>query len=176
MTFIIIGCVGLAILALSLVLGDLFDLSGHFDGILGSDLFSTAAIASFLGAFGFAGFAAQKQFGLGVAIAVGLVVGVIVGYGAMKLTRALQRDPGTPSLNTSTMVGLSGTVISAIPAGGFGEIRLSTAGHTLKLNARSHTDIAQGTEVWVSGVISATAVEVRSTELTDLEPPAQLQP
>lgn len=170
MAFIIIGFIGLGVLLLSVVIGDLFDVSGHFDGVLDSDIFSTAAVASFLGAFGFAGYVAHAVVGpLWLAIVIGLAVGLAVGYGAIRLTRSLQRDGDTPSLNTSTMVGLPATVISTIPTQGYGEIRINVGGQPLKINARSHLEIPQGTEVWVSGVLSATAVEVRSTQ--EIEPP-----
>jgi len=50
-------------------------------------------------------------------------------------------------------------VIPDIPEGGFGEIRIGTH----KRAARAELPIPAGTPVWVSGVLSPTAVEVRPT-------------
>ena len=49
-TFLVIGVIGLALLGISLVLGDLLD--GVFDALAG-DVFSSAVIGGFVSAFGF---------------------------------------------------------------------------------------------------------------------------
>ena len=49
-TFLVIGLIGLGLVAVSLVLGDLFD--GVFDALAG-DVFSSAVIGGFVSAFGF---------------------------------------------------------------------------------------------------------------------------
>lgn len=166
MVFLVIGGIGLAILVLSLVLGDVLDLAGHFGGFLDNDIFSTAALAAFAGAFGFVGYAVDQTTGsLWLAIAIGAVAGALVGWLLGRLTKALDRRDPTASLSTSSLIGLNATVISAIPAGGYGEVRVHAAGHPLKLNARSDEPLAQGTTVWVSGVLSATAIEVTSTHV-----------
>lgn len=168
MVFLVIGGIGLAILVLSLVLGDVLQIADHLGGLLDSDLVSTSALAAFLGVFGFVGWGVHASTGrLWLAIGVGVVAGLLVGYLLGRLTRALDRPDPTGSLNTSSLVGLTATVISDIPADGLGEVRINAAGHPLKLNARSSEPLPQGTQVWVSGVLSATAVDVRSTREID---------
>ncbi len=56
-TFLIIGVVGLILLAISLLVGDLFD--GVLDALAG-DFFSSAVIGGFVAALGFAGAIAQS--------------------------------------------------------------------------------------------------------------------
>ncbi len=55
-------------------------------------------------------------------------------------------------------------MITAIPEAGYGEVRLVAGGHVRKFSARADRPIETGTEVWVSAVVSPTAVEVRLAE------------
>ena len=162
--FLVIGGLGIALLVLSLVLGDIF---GDLDmdvPLLDSDLFSTASIAGFLGALGFSGAATLHLSGIVVlAVAVGVVVGLGFGWAAIKLSRFLKRGELSDAYTTGSLIGADAFVITDIPAGGFGEIRLSVRGHITKLNARAAEAIPVGTAVWISGVVSPTAVEVSPT-------------
>ncbi|CAI9408284.1 NfeD family protein [Aestuariimicrobium sp. T2.26MG-19.2B] len=168
MVFLVVGGIGAAILVLSLVLGDFLQIGDHLGGLLDSDLVSSAAIAAFLGVFGFVGWGVRSATGsTWLAIPVGVVAGLMVGWLLGRLTRALDRNDPTASLNTSSLVGLNATVISDIPSSGFGEVRVNAAGHPLKLNARADGPLPRGTQVWVAGVVSATAVEVRTTDPGD---------
>ena len=94
--FLIIGAVGLALVVVALLIGDVLDGALHLD-VLDSDLFSISSLAAFVGAFG------------------------------------------------------------------FGEITLSVAGHVRKFSAKSALPVEAGAEVWVSGIVSPTAVEVTQT-------------
>ena len=77
--FLIIGAVGLALVVVALLIGDVLDGALHLD-VLDSDLFSISSRAAFVGAFGFGG-----ALGLAVidhvafAVVVGLVVGALDG-------------------------------------------------------------------------------------------------
>lgn len=162
--FLVIGAIGIGILLFSLILGDLL---GHFDldlGVLDSDLFSTASIAGFLGALGFGGAATLQITNLlWLALVVGVCAGVAFGWGAVKLSRFLKGSERSDAFSTQHLVGSDAIVITDIPADGYGEIRLSIRGHVTKLNASAPHAIPAGTEVWVSGVLSPTAVEVSPT-------------
>lgn len=155
--FLIIGAAGVALLLFSLVVGDLLD------GILefGGDLFSGAALAGFLGAFGFSGaIAYDASDSTPVAIVVGIVAGLVIGGGVGFLAARLKQGGDESNVRTSELTGHRGTVISAIPADGLGEVSVVVAGHITKLNARSAAAIAPGTPVVVTAVLSATAVMV----------------
>ena len=160
-TFLTIGAIGVALVLVTLVVGDLLDGVLHLDA-LDSDLFSISSLSAFIGAFGFGG-----ALGLAllhnyvVAVIVGAIFGAAAAWGAVWMTRKLKSDE--VSFKSDTMIGHSGRVITAIPAGGFGEIRLNVGGHVRKYSARSELPVPAGTEVWVSAIVSPTAVEVQPT-------------
>lgn len=158
--FLTMGVIGLLVLLLSILLGDVID--GVFDlDMLGGDLFSVAGIAAFLGAFGFGGVISLAILNVTwVAAVVGLVAGVFAAWGATALTRWLKRSEEHSTFKSHSMVGATARVITDIPAGGFGEVRILGSGQSRKRAARSDVPIQAGTEVWVSAIVSPTAVEV----------------
>ncbi len=167
-TFLVIGLIGLVLLGISLVLGDLFD--GIFDALAG-DVFSSAVVAGFVAAFGFGGGIAQAAGGpLLIAVPVGIVAGVGFGWFAAWLTRLLRDggSDGTPA--TGDALGRDGTVTSDIPGDGFGTVRVLLGGHVVRLNARADRPVAAGTEVHVTSILSPTAVTVAPV-WHELEPP-----
>ena len=155
--FLVIGAVGLVVLLVSLLVGELFD--GVFDALPG-DVLSTSVVAGFLAAFGFAGALAVGALGTGVAVLVGLVAGGLVGGGAGWLTKSLAglRTDATPT--GAALVGLPGTVVTQIPSQGYGEVSVTVAGHLTKLNARADEVLLVGTPVTVTATLSPTSVMV----------------
>ena len=155
--FLILGVVGVMVLLVSLILGDLLDSALHFDG-LDSEVFSTSVIAAFVGALGFGGLAAHEfTDSMWVSSLVGLVTGSLAGWVAVALTRWLKRSETGHAPRSDHMLGAEARVITDIPANGFGEIQIGTH----KRAARAELSIPAGTPVWVSGILSPTAVEVR---------------
>lgn len=156
--FLVLGVVGLVVIVLSLVVGDLN--SGVLDG-LGLDWFSTEVVGGFVSALGFAGaIAVQSGAPDGVAVAVGVAAGVVFGAAAAGLTR-LVRGGGTDDVPAvDDAVGREGRVLSPVPEEGFGSVEVWLGGHTLRLNARSDLALDAGTRVHVTGVLSPTAVKV----------------
>ena len=90
-------------------------------------------------------------------LVAGLAVGAAVGW----VTMRLKAGGGEGNVRSTGLLGLTGTVISDIPAEGYGEVSVVANGHITKLNARSTTPLRAGTPVEVSTVLSATAVEVK---------------
>ncbi|MDN5744038.1 MAG: hypothetical protein L0H31_02830 [Nocardioidaceae bacterium] len=156
--FLVLGIVGLLVLTLSLVAGDLLD--GIFDALEG-DVISTAVIGGFVSAFGF-GAAAADGAGLPMpaALAIGVGAGVGVGWFAWWLTRLVKDGPSDATISIEHCVGQVGHVITDIPAQGYGVVRVAVGGHTLQFNASAHQAIESGTKVNVVGVRSPTAVSV----------------
>jgi membrane protein implicated in regulation of membrane protease activity len=155
--FLIIGCIGIALLVLSLVVGDLLD------GILdfGGDLFSGAAIAAFLGAFGFVGAAVYDSTDdLTVSALVGIASGAVLGFAAGWVSLRLKEGGDESNVRTGELAGRAATVVSAIPADGYGEVTMVVSGHITRLNARAAEPLATGTPVTITAVLSATAVHV----------------
>ncbi|HMR48074.1 MAG TPA: NfeD family protein [Arachnia sp.] len=159
--FLIMGAVGVVMVLLSLIFGDLID--GLFDlDFLDGDLFSLTSLAAFLGAFGFGAAIGLGLTGLMLpAILVGAATGAAATALAIWLTRFLRADESATSFKTSSMIGHTGIVITAIPEIGYGEIRVSVGGHVRKLTARSSSPMQEGTEVWISEILSPTAVAVQ---------------
>lgn len=157
MEFLVIGAVGLGLLVVTLVIGEFFDVHGVVD----SDIFSIASISAFLGAFGFSAAAVDSATDrLLVSIPVGVVVGLLFSALTVWLTRSLKNSRTDATVNTNSLVGHEARVLTAIPATGHGEVTVRVGGHLVKYSARSATPLDAGTRVWVSNVLSATALEV----------------
>jgi membrane protein implicated in regulation of membrane protease activity len=163
-TFLLIGGVGLALLAISLLLGDVL----HFGHPEVDGPFSVPSVAGFVGAFGFGGAAAAALTGTGiVAVIVGLLAGVLVAIpaaiGTVALARAAGRMHTDATPTRADLIGHLGVVVTPIPAQGFGEVRISIGGQPVKLNARSDRPVALGARVFVIEAPSDTSVVVEET-------------
>ncbi|OMQ14823.1 hypothetical protein A7K94_0213840 [Modestobacter sp. VKM Ac-2676] len=174
--FLAVGVVGLLVLVLALVVGEIGELGlGDADGA-----FSLPAIAAFVGGVGFGGAAVTALLpplpgGLVVLFAVlgGLVVALPLAAAAVKLSSSLRDMPTEPTLTSDRLLGAQGVVVSGVPAGGLGEVRLSVAGQQLKYHARSAVPLPAGTPVYVVDTPSDTSVEVVSTAPdVPLDPPS----
>lgn len=157
--FLVIGGIGVALLLVSLLVGEFLD--GVFESI-GGDWLSGAAVAGFLGAFGFAGALAFNASSSSlIAIVVGIAAGVLMGLGVGILTAKLGEDDDTSTVRSANLVGVHGTVISDVPAGsGYGEVSVVASGHITKLNARAVEALPAGTAVTIAAVLSPTSVSV----------------
>ncbi|MFI7386321.1 hypothetical protein [Streptomyces sp. NPDC049813] len=167
--FLGLGIAGLALLMLSLVLDGvlegLFDGVGALDGVLDGVL-SLPVIAGFLSMLGFAGaiVLGTTELGTGVALVVGAAAGAGAAWPTWRLSRALMRDQTTATPRGTDLVGTPGTVVTAIPVGGYGEVLLHLGGQRAKFASRSQVAVARGTEVWVEEVLSPTSVAVRPVD------------
>lgn len=156
--FVIIGVLGLVLLGVSLLIGDLFD--GVLDALAG-DVFSSAVIGGFVSALGFGGAIAQGAGApLWLSIMVGVVAGVGFGWFAAWLTRLVRGGGSDDTPESQDAVGREATVLTGIPTDGFGVVRVQLGGHVVRLNARADRAIEVGTAVHVTGVLSPTAVSV----------------
>lgn len=167
--FLVIGVAGLAVLALSLAFDGL--LEGLFGGVSVIDglldgLLSLPVLAGAVSMLGFAGAITLGTTGLGVgpAAGVGAVAGLAAGWVTWRFSRALMRDQTTATPRGEDLVGTAGSVVTAIPAEGFGEVLLRLAGQPVKYAARSTVPVPRGAEVWVESALSSTSVQVRAVE------------
>ncbi|WP_370409786.1 hypothetical protein [Streptomyces fradiae] len=164
--FLGLGIVGLVLLVLCLVFdgvleGVLDGLGGGLDGFL-----SLPVIAGFVSALGFTGAIVLGTTGTGVGAATGagVVAGAGVGWVTWRFSRALMRDGGAPAPRGEDLTGSSGSVVTAIPADGYGEVLLYLAGQPVKYAAKSASAVARGSDVWVESVLSPTSVVVRPVD------------
>lgn len=165
--FLVLGGVGLVLVLLGLVVGELGDLGGlDADGP-----FSLPALAAFVGGLGFAGAGTAALLpgewptaavGL-TAAAIGAGVALPLAYGALRFAAALHRMPTAATLTRGDLLGSHGVVVARVPAAGYGEVRLQVGGHQLKYSATSDAPLPAGTPVYVVDAPSDTSVHVVST-------------
>lgn len=163
--FLGLGIGGLLLLVLSLVFDGV--LEGLFDGLGGLDgLLSLPVVAGFVSALGFTGalVLGTSGAGAGVASGAGVVAGVGVGWVTWRFCRALLHDANASAPRGADLAGSSGSVVTAVPADGYGEVLLHLGGQPVKYAARADRPVPRGTEVWVESVLSATSVLVRPVD------------
>ncbi|WP_371624769.1 hypothetical protein OG245_19490 [Streptomyces sp. NBC_01116] len=165
--FLGLGIAGIVLLALSLIFGGI--LEGLFDGVLDGlfdGLLSLPVIAGFISMLGFGGAIVLGSTGAGtfLATAVGVAAGLAAAWLTWKLSQALMRDQTHATPRGSDLIGSSGSVVTAIPAEGYGEVLLRLGGQPVKYAAKSAAPVARGTEIWVEEALSTTSVAVRPVE------------
>ncbi|MFI9640388.1 hypothetical protein ACIG87_10000 [Micromonospora sp. NPDC051925] len=162
--FLIIGGVGVGVLALALLGGELLHF-GHpdLDGPI-----SVEAVAGFLGAFGFGAAIVNELLGgrtpgmIAAAVGGGVLAAVPTAWLARRMSRAARdmRTDATPTRDD--LVGALGLVVTPIPAAGYGEVRVRVAGQPVKLNARADRPIPLGAQIFVVQTLSETSVHVET--------------
>lgn len=165
--FLGFGIAGIVLLVLALVFDGV--LEGLFGGAPGGfldGLISLPVIAGFLSMLGFGGALVLGTTGLGTgpAALAGTAAGTGAAFLTWKFTRVLMRDQTARTPRGDDLLGSAGSVVTAIPADGYGEVLVHLAGQPMKLAAKSGTALARGTEVWVAETLSPTSVAVRAVE------------
>jgi membrane protein implicated in regulation of membrane protease activity len=154
--FLAIGAFGIVIAALAMFGGSLFD--------VGDGVFSVEAVSGFLGGLGFSAAAAYELAGeeIGVfgATGIGIIVAVPAALLSARLMARMGDMPTDATPGQGDLAGAKGVVVTPIPAGGFGEVRVRIGGQPMKLYARSATPIALGAAVLVTDALSETSVVV----------------
>ena len=74
--------------------------------------------------------------------------------------RNMATDP-TPT--RGDLIGCVGVVVTRIPDGGYGEVRVRLAGQPVKLNARADRPVAAGAQIFVIDAPTETSVLVEET-------------
>jgi membrane protein implicated in regulation of membrane protease activity len=161
--FVVLGVVGLLVVAVSAVLGDALD--GVLEAVDLGGWLSVPAVGGFLAAFGLAGAVAEPAIGPGGAAAVGTGAGAAVGVAVGGLTRWLARIRTDPTPRPTDLVGLIGVLLLPVHRNRLGRVRIAAHGQQFHLSARADEDIPAGTQVVVVQVVSPTAVVVTPTGL-----------
>lgn len=158
--FLVIGGIGIALLIAALAAGDLLD--GVLEGLDAGEWFTGAGLAGFLGALGFGGALVLSITGnMIAAVAGGVLAGAALAWAVAWTTLRLRTSGSGSAPTRASLIGRVAVVVSAIPAGGYGEIRITDDGHLTKLHARADQPLAEGTEVWIVESLSPTSVFVR---------------
>lgn len=156
MIFLGIGAFGVLIAALAMFGGGLFD--------IGDGLFSVEAASGFLAGMGFGAAAAHELFGdqLGAlgSLGIGVIIAVPGAFLATKLVTRMENMATDATPTAGDLVGTKGIVVTPIPAGGYGEVRVRIGGQPMKLYARSGKPVGLGAQVVVTEALSETNVLV----------------
>ena len=162
----IIGSLGLLLVVVSLIVGEIFDSIFDAFDLDGGGILSTPVIGTFLAAFGFGAalIIYTTKAGAGLSALGGLGSGLVFGGIALAMTRSLMNMPTDEPVRSSGLVGRTGTVVTRIPAEGYGEVTISYAGQSMKVNARSPEPLAAGTRILVTDVLSSSSVVVRRAD------------
>lgn len=158
---LVLGAVGLAVVLAGLLLGELLD--GAVDVVVPGDLApgATPAAGAALAAFGFGGALALRGGGLAAPLALALAAAgaLAVGGLAFALARAVVGEPvAAPTGND--LYGVFGSLVTAVPPGGYGEVTIVVHGTRRKLSARAEEPLPAGAPVYVLEVLSETSVLV----------------
>ena len=132
----------------------------------GDAAYTLPAFSGFLGGFGFGGaiaVEALQRTGPSALLAgsvAGLVVGAPLAWAAARFVRAVDGMPTDATPESAGLVGATGVVVSEIPPGGLGQVRLSYAGQPMKFNARADAPLGLGARILVIGVPTPSSVLV----------------
>ena len=158
---LVLGVLGLVVVVAGLLLGELLD--GAVDVVVPGDLGPgvTPAVGAAVSAFGFGGALALRSADLALPLALTLsaVVALAVGGVAFALSRAVVGEH-TPPPTGADVYGVFGTLVTPVPAGGYGEMTVVVHGTRRKFAARSEQALPTGTAVYVLEVLSETSVLV----------------
>jgi membrane-bound ClpP family serine protease len=155
--FLVIGGLGVLLLALSLLGVELFDLDGFVP---------LEAVAAGMATFGFAAAIASSSLdartapALFAAAGIGVLGAIPAGWLALRLARAAERMHTDATPARDDMLGELGVVVTPIPAQGYGEVRITLGGQPVKVNATASSPIPLGGQVFVISVASETSVIV----------------
>jgi len=163
--FLVIAAVGFLLLMTSLFFGEIFE---HFDATFDHDLehggpgfFSTRVISVFVTAFGgFGAIATDYQFGPLAASGIGALSGFVLALPVYWFARFLYGQQASSDSRTSDLVGQTGRVVVAIPAGGVGQVRCRVGEELIDRLARARESIAiaENDAVVVEEVVGETVI------------------
>lgn len=168
MAAIFIGCavVGLVVLGLALVVGEI--LEGLFDAI-DSDIFSPLSLGSTTSVFGLVGLGLLNMALNPIGAILGAASAAAVsGFVTVKVLRSLMKTDRRDRVKSSELVGWSGFVVTTIPETGHGVVRFLVSGHDTRMNAQAVGEVSSGTKVRVIEVLSATSVLVEPESTPNL--------
>ena len=155
---------GLGMLVLSLVVGDLFDFL-DFD-FPGGDFSATPVFFTAAAAFGGGGLIGIHALDLEVAgsLLTGLAAAVLLGGLAALLFAALHRQEAADGFVTDQLKGSRGRCTLAISPGTTGRVSITHSGMTRSFSATSEEAIASGEDVVVIEAMGNSLTVTRATK------------
>ena len=167
LVFVLAALVGGGLLLVTVVLDDV--LGGildamHVDFSIGGISLMPPLLA-FIAMFGVGGIFASQVMGLhgGQAALVGVAFGAVGFAVAFLLFRALKRAEGSRPFAITDLVGRTGSVSVAIPAGRLGTVYVRAEGQNHEISATAAEDIPSGAAIKVTGTAGMGLVVERMT-------------
>ena len=167
LVFVLAALVGGGLLLITVlvddVLGGILD-ALHVDFSIGGISLMPPLLA-FIAMFGVGGIFATQVLNLhgGPAAIVGVGFGIVGFAIAFLLFRALKRAEGTRPFSITDLVGRTGSVSVAIPAGRLGTVYVRAEGQNHEISATATEDIPSGAAVKVTGTAGMGLVVERMT-------------
>jgi membrane protein implicated in regulation of membrane protease activity len=166
--FLGIASIGFLFLVLSLLFGEIFEHFGvdadHGFDHSGPSFLSTRGISVFITAFGGIG-AIAVRYGLSTTGAsfAGFAGGLGCAYIIYVFAKFLYNQQASSSMSTQDLVGQTGRVVIAIPAGGLGQVRCRIGDELVDRIARSRSGeaIAENLAVRVEEILGETVIVSR---------------
>lgn len=120
------------------------------EGQGGPSVLSLTVIMAFVGGWGWGGLIGLDALHWGLfSLPSGLAVGFVMGLAVFSFMKFLYGQEATSTVGEAHLVGQEGVVLTTIPPGGTGEVRMNVRGTTIKCLARAESgdEIAAGTTV-----------------------------
>lgn len=164
--------VGLGMLVLALVVGDLLDFV-DFD-LPGTDVSAGPVFFAATAAFGAGGLLGLQAFGLsdGGSLLSGLGTGVVVGGLTALLFAALRRQEAPGGFDKAQLVGVRGRCTVAVAPGRVGRVTVRHEGMSRSFTAVAGEAIAAGEEIVVEDVVGSSLTVAPARGRTAGERPA----
>lgn len=157
--FTLATTIGIGVLILSLLVGELFDFIGGHVAVDGPSWMASSVLSAAFAAFGISGLVAiGSGAGGGWSLAIGIGVGLLIGYVVVNfIHKPLARQQGNSMLSSTSYVGITAEVTLGIPPGGFGEVSFIDANgarvsRSACLSIPSGADVKRGTSVVIDTV------------------------
>ena len=169
--FLGVAAIGFLFLVASFIFGELFghaDAGGHdadHGGGQGVSFFSTRILSVFITAFGgFGAIGIHLGYRVEVSTIIGLAGGAFFGGVIYLFASFLYSQQASSDVRVSDLVGRTGQVIVAIPAGGLGQVRCSLGETVVEKLARTEDGAAvpANTSVKIESIVGETLLVRRA--------------
>ena len=122
---------------------------------------SLRTIMAFVGGWGWGGLIGIDGMGWGMmSLPFGAAMGFVLAVAVFQFMKFLHAQEATSTVGIAHMVGQDGVVLTSIPPGGTGEVRINVRGTTIKSLARSDSseEVVAGSSIRVVEEIGGTLV------------------
>lgn len=154
-TLFVVGIVAVLVGAIALAA------DGALDFLPDSEWFSLTGLAAGVAMFCFT---TGILVGIGLPFAIAAIPGAVAALavlaGTSWLIFKLRNSTAGPDSSMASLVGRTGSVITAIPAGSTGEVDVRAGGERHRFNAVCDEDVPAGATVEITGVVSPTCLRV----------------